>query len=451
MGNFLKNKSQNMTNSEQQAAQLPIGNSQQLWDRAIEHIPAGTQCYSKGPTVYTQGVAPVYLQRGDGCRVWDVDDNEFVDLGMGLWAVTLGHNYPSHVEALTSVLQQGTQFSLMHPLEVELAEELAEAIPIAEMVRYGKNGSDVTTAAVRLARACTGREVVIRCGYHGWHDWYIATTEWNRGVPEFNRVISGFFNENDRVTFDQLMDQFEGKVAAVIMEGVQSASPDKEFLQHVRDRTSKVNALLIFDEIVNGYHFAIGGIHEWSGIDADLATFGKGMGNGTPISILAGKREFMKELDTTFFSFTFGGEALGLAAAMEVLRTYRRDSVIKQLWQVGQRLHDESTKAIAAAGVSSFIELTPNPVRTLWNFKEPYRGCDGNLIKSLFQQEVLRRGVLWGGWHALSLSLAQDEEAIQRIIIAYNTSLKVVASAVETESVKEQLQGEPVKPVFQRH
>ncbi|MFV2067533.1 MAG: aminotransferase class III-fold pyridoxal phosphate-dependent enzyme [Pirellulales bacterium] len=417
----------------------------------MRRIPAGTQCYSKGPTAYAQGVAPIYLQRGHGCRVWDVDGNEFVDLGMGLWAVTLGHNYPPHVAALTSALQHGTQFTLMHPLEVELAEQLAATIPIAEMVRYGKNGSDVTTAAVRLARACTGREVVIRCGYHGWHDWYLASTEWNRGVPEFNRAISGCFDENDRVTFDRLMDQFEGKVAAVIMEGVQSRDVDKEFLQHVRARTRKDGALLIFDEIVNGFRFAVGGAHEWLGIDVDLVTFGKGMGNGTPISALAGKREFMKELDTTFFSFTFGGEALGLAAALEVLQVYRRESVIDQLWQVGRRLHDATEKAIAAAGLDSLVELTPHPVRTLWVFREPYRGCDGNLLKSLFQQEVLRRGVLWAGWHALSLSLAQDEQAIERIITAYQRSLAVVARAVETESVRHQLQGKPVKPVFRRH
>jgi len=438
------------TDSESKAAPFCIERSESLWERALRHIPAGTQCYSKGPTVYTKGVAPVYLQRGQGCRVWDVDGNEFVDLGMGLWAVTLGHNYPPHVAALTSALQQGTQLTLMHPLEVELAEELAEAIPIAEMVRYGKNGSDVTTAAVRLARACTGRDVVIRCGYHGWHDWYVATTEWNRGVPEFNRAISGFFNENDRAAFDRLLDRFEGKIAAVIMEGVQARDADGAFLQHVRARTRQDGALLIFDEIINGFRFALGGAHQWLGIDVDLATFGKGMGNGTPISVLAGKREFMKELDTTFFSFTFGGETLGLAAALEVLRIYRRESVVEQLWQVGRRLYDASENAIAAAGLGSLIELSSHPVRTLWNFAEPYRGCDSNLLKSLFQQEVLRRGILWGGWHALSLSLAQDEQAVQRIIAAYESALAVVARAVETESVQEQLQGKPVKPVFQR-
>lgn len=417
----------------------------------MQRIPAGTQCYSKGPTVYTKGFAPIYLQRGNGCRVWDVDGNEFVDLGMGLWAVTLGHNYPHHVEAITSALQEGTQLSLMHPLEVELAEELAATMPIAEMVRYAKNGSDVTTAAVRLARACTGKDVIIRSGYHGWHDWYVASTEWSRGVPEFNRALTGVFADSDRAAFDQLMDQFDGKVAAVIMEGVQSCPVDKTFLRHVRDRTRKSSALLIFDEIVNGFRFAVGGAHEWLGIDVDLATFGKGMANGTPISLLAGKREFMKELDTTFFSFTFGGETIGLAAALEVLRIYQREEVIKQLWHVGKRLHDESVKAIASAGLDQFIQLTPHPVRTWWTFAEPYSGCDGDLLKSLFQQEVLRRGVLWAGWHALSLSLSRDEQATERVITAFNESLAIVRRAVETRTVLDLLQGEPVRPVFRRN
>lgn len=428
-----------------------IKESEAWWERALERIPAGTQCYSKGPTLYTKGVAPIYLQRGKGCRVWDVDGNEFIDLGMGLWAVTLGHNHPAHVAALKTALDQGTQFTLMHPLEVLLAEELAAAIPVAEMVRYGKNGSDVTTAALRLARACTGRDAVIRCGYHGWHDWYIAWSERNRGVPEFNRTLSGRFEENNRAEFDQLMSQFEGKVAAVIMEGVQMQAVDKPFLQHVRDATRKAGSLLIFDEIINGFRFTIGGAHEWLGIDVDLITLGKGVANGTPISVLAGKREFMKELDSTFFSFTFGGETLGLAAALEVLASYRRESVIEEMWQVGRRLHEGATHAIAAAGLDSLIRLTPHPVRTVWVFNDPYQGCEGNLLKSLFQQEVLRQGVLWAGWHALSLSHAHDETAVDRILSAYREALAVVARAIETESVQKQLEGEPISPVFRRN
>jgi glutamate-1-semialdehyde aminotransferase len=428
-----------------------IRKSEALWKRALKRIPAGTQCYSKGPTVYSRGVAPVYIQRGKGCRVWDADGNEFVDLGMGLWAVTLGHNYPAHVKALDNVLRKGTQFTLMHPLEVELAENLAAALPVAEMVRYGKNGSDVTTAAVRLARACTGRDVILRCGYHGWHDWYIAWSERSRGVPEFNREISGYFLENDRKRFDELMSQFEGKVAGVVMEGVQSQAADPVFLQHVRKATRKAGALLIYDEVINGFRFALGGAHEWQGIDIDLAAFGKGVANGTAISILAGKREFMKELETTFFSFTFGGEALGLAAAQIVLDVYRRESVVEELWRVGRRLHEGATRAIQAAGLDHLIRLTPHAVRTAWSFGDPYPGCSGDWVKTLFQQEVLRHRVLWAGWHALSLSLARDEKAVKRILTAYGEALAVVARAVENRSVRKRLLGKPITPVFRRH
>lgn len=428
-----------------------ITKSEALWARARQRIPSGTQCYSKGPTLYTKGVAPIYLRRGRGCRVWDVDDNEFIDLGMGLWAVTLGHNYPPHVAALKAALDEGTQFTLMHPMEVELAEKLAAAMPVAEMVRYGKNGSDVTTAAVRLARTCTGRDAVIRCGYHGWHDWYIAWSERNRGVPEFNRTLSGRFSENNRAEFDQLMSQFEGKVAAVIMEGVQGQAPDREFLQHIRASTRKAGALLIFDEVINGFRLALGGAHEWLGIDVDLATFGKGMANGTPISLLAGKREFMKALDTTFFSFTFGGETLGLAAALSTLHVYQQENVINQLDGVGRRLHEGVTQAIGAAGLSSLVRLSPCPVRTSWIFDSPYPGCPGDTLKSLVQQEVLKRGVLWAGWHALSLSLAHDEIAIQQTLHAFGEALAIAAKAISTQSVEKQLEGEPIQPVFQRH
>jgi glutamate-1-semialdehyde aminotransferase len=432
-------------------ALFSIQRSEALWKRALELIPSGTQCYSKGPTLYTRGVAPIYLQRGDGCRVWDVDCNEFVDLGMGLWAVTLGHNHPAHVAALGKALREGTQMTLMQPQEVEVAEALTDVIPCAEMVRYGKNGSDVTTAAVRLARACTGRDVILRSGYHGWHDWYVALTDRNRGVPEFNKLLSGRFDENDRQGFDALMARHEGKVAAVVMEGVQSKTADREFLKHVREQTRKRGALLVFDEVINGWRFAIGGAHEWLGVDADLATFGKGMANGTPLSALVGKREFMKELDTTFFSFTFGGETLGLAAVLAVLEVYRREAVVQRLWEVGQKLHTGAQCAIDAHGLGAWIELTPHPVRTFWTFREPYRGCEGDLLKTLFQQEVLRRGVLWAGWHALSLSLANDVSAVERVLTAYDEALAVVQKAVANQSVRAQLQGEPITPVFRRH
>ena len=163
-----------MTTGKRGEDQLELYESLGLWERVKEIIPAGTQCLGKGPTTHPFGTSPVFLEKADGCRVWDVDGNEYVDYGMGLWAVTLGHGHRAHAKAVCDQVVKGCNYSLMHPLEYRLAERLVELIPCAEMVRYGKNGSDVTTAAVRVARAVTGRDVVVRCGYHGWHDWYVC-------------------------------------------------------------------------------------------------------------------------------------------------------------------------------------------------------------------------------------------------------------------------------------
>lgn len=430
---------------------FPINASEALWQRALRHIPAGTQCYSKGPTAYTNGLAPIYLQRGRGCRVWDVDGNEFIDLGMGLWSVTLGHAHPRHCEAVARALREGTQLSLMHPLEVELAESLCRAIPCAEMARYGKNGSDVTTAAVRLARTCTGKDVILRSGYHGWHDWYVARSEHPRGVPEFNREITGMFQDGGRAAFDALMSLHEGNVAGVIMEGVQTQEIDRDFLLHIREATQQAGALLIFDEVINGYRLAIGGAHEALDIDIDVATFGKGIANGTPLAAVVGKREVMEKFDHTFFSLTFGGETLGLAAGLEVLRIYQEERVIEELRKVGTMLHRHASEAFERTGLNEFASATPHVARTVFNFRSPYKQCDELILKSLFQQEMLKRGVLWGGWHALCLALAHDEAAQQQVISAYAEASEVVARAIQNESVEQELIGKPISPIFKRH
>jgi glutamate-1-semialdehyde aminotransferase len=370
---------------------------------------------------------------------------------MGLWSVTLGHNHPEHVGALVQALGQGTQHTLMHPLEVEMAEALAAAVPIAEMCRFGRNGSDVTTAAIRLARAITGRDVVVRSGYHGWHDWSMATTEHANGIPAFNRAISACFADGDRAGFDEIMARFDGKVAAVIMEGLQTKAADREFLRHVRSVTRRAGTLLIFDEVVNGYRLALGGAHEFLDIDADLVTFGKGVANGTPLSILAGRREIMRNLDRVFFSLTFGGETLGLTAGLTVLGIYRRENVVKRLWEVGARLQKAAACEIERAGLAPFISLSACPVRTVWQFSEPYPGCEPAALQTLLQQELLSRGILWAGWHALCLALADDSAAQEQILNAVGEALENVADAIETESVKKRLLGQIVSPVFKRH
>jgi glutamate-1-semialdehyde 2,1-aminomutase/spore coat polysaccharide biosynthesis protein SpsF len=247
---------------------------------------------------------------------------------MALGPIILGHNYPSVTDAVMQQMQDGTTFSLPHPLEVELAEMLVDIIPCAEMVRFAKNGSDATSGAVRLARAYTGRDIIACCGYHGWQDWYIGTTTRNRGVPKVVQELTVPFEYNNIESLKRIFSEHPGQVAAVIMEPFGVEEPRDGFLQEVRDLALHDRALLIFDEIITGFRLALGGAQEYFGITPDLACLGKAMGNGYPIAAVVGPSEIMQLFDEVFFSFTFGGETVSLAAAIATISEMRQKDVI---------------------------------------------------------------------------------------------------------------------------
>ncbi|MCL6648799.1 MAG: aminotransferase class III-fold pyridoxal phosphate-dependent enzyme, partial [Chloroflexi bacterium] len=251
--------------------------------RAARRIPTLAQTFSKAPTQFVQGVAPVYLERGAGSHVWDVDGNEYIDYPMALGPVILGHNEPAVTAAAIAQLERGIAFSLPHPLELELAELLVEVIPCAEMVRFGKNGSDATSGAIRAARALTGRDLIACCGYHGWQDWFIGTTSRSRGVPAAVRALTRVFRYNDLASLEQVFAEHPGQVAAVILEPVGVVPPQPGFLEGVRELAHRHGALLIFDEVVTGFRLALGGAQQLFGVTPDLACFGKALGNGFPV------------------------------------------------------------------------------------------------------------------------------------------------------------------------
>src|SRR2546422_4445450 len=286
-----------------------LARSREYFARARKVIPSCTQTFSKGPTQFVQGVAPNFLERGRGSHVWDVDGNEYVDYVMALCPIVLGYDDPDVIAAVQRQLADGVTFSLAHPLEVEVAEALAKIVPCAEMVRFGKNGSDATAGAVRVARAYTGRDLVVCCGYHGWQDWFIGTTTRDRGVPGAVKALTKTFQYNDLKSLDRVLTEHRGQVAVVIMEPVIFQEPAPGFLEGVRDLTHRHGALLVFDEIVTGFRFGLGGAQEYFGVTPDLACFGKGMANGLPISAIVGRADVMKLFEEVFFSFTFGGEA----------------------------------------------------------------------------------------------------------------------------------------------
>ena len=306
-----------------------ITESDALYARALGLIPALTQTLAKGPGQWVRGVAPKYLARGVGSHVFDVDGNEFIDYQMGVGPLSLGYAYPRVDDAIRAQLGSGITFSLMHPLEVEVAELVEEVVPCAESVRFSKTGCDVTTAAVRLARAFTGREKVLCCGYHGWHDWYIGVTDRAAGIPQSVKDLTYTFPYNDLPALEEALDE---ETACVILEPTTFEAPREGFLEGLAAACRRAGALLIFDEMWTGFRLALGGAQEFFGVTPDLACFSKAVANGMPLSILAGRKDVMSLLEQDVFFFTtFGGEALSLAAAKAtILEMQEKDVPARQ-------------------------------------------------------------------------------------------------------------------------
>ncbi len=415
--------------------------------RAEKIIPAATQTFSKGPTQYVQGVAPVYLQSGRGSHVLDVDGNDYIDYVMGLGPITLGYCYPRVDEAIRRQMEEGITFSLMHPLEVELSELLVEIIPCAEMVRFGKNGSDATAGAVRVARAYTGREKIACGGYHGWQDWYIGTTTRNKGVPGSTKELTIPFEYNNIESLRRIFAENKDEIAAVIMEPIIIAEPGDNFLQEVKELTHQNGAILIFDEIVTGFRIALGGAQEYYGVTPDLATFGKGMANGMPISAVVGRGEIMKEFNEAFYSFTFGGEALSLAAAMATIEEMREKDVIKHLWKQGEKLKNGYNEMAQTFGLLDYTKCIGLPDHSGFYFFDT-EGKESLEMKSLFQQELLKRGVLTIGVHVICFS--HSDKDVAQTLEAYGDAMRALRQAIDEGDIEKYLEGRQVQPVIRK-
>jgi glutamate-1-semialdehyde aminotransferase len=423
----------------------PISTSLALLARAQAVIPAASQTLSKRPNQLAQGLAPVFLQRAKGCRVDDVDGNTYLDYSMALGAVVLGYQHPAVNEAIHRQLEDGVLFSLPHPLELQLAERLIDVIPCAEMVRFSKNGSDATAGAVRVARAYTGRDRVAVCGYHGSQDWFIGTTSWDVGVPASTKAMSHTFRYNDLDSLKTLLQQFPGEFAAVILEPVSLTPPAAGFLEGVLDAAHRHGALVIFDEILTGYRFRLGGAQGLFGVTPDLACFGKAMANGMPLAAVVGRRDVMRTFERVFFSYTFGGETLSLAAAMATLDAMMRQQVIEHMWTVGRQLQEGCRRLIEDAGLSSRLSCVGYPPRHAFRFCDE-QGQESLALKTLFLQETVKRGILTMGTHNLSLAHTQDDVAWT--LDVYRTVFHVLRQAVDEHRVEERLEVPIVEPVF---
>lgn len=415
--------------------------STRLKGRAIKVIPGCSQTKNKSPRNFVQGVVPAFIDHADGATVWDVDGNEYIDCHMALGPVILGHNHPVVSEAVREQLQKGPLFTLPHPLEVEVAEQLVEMISYADMVRFAKNGNDVTTMAVRLARAATGRDIIATTGYHGWQDWsVVANPGASKGVPGRVEAYTESFTYNEIESLERIFEDHPDNVAAIVMTPTDIEPPKNDFLKQTRELADENEAILVFDEILTGFRFGPSGAGGYFDIDPDLACFAKAMANGFPIAALVGRRELLTliEHDDLFISTTYGGETISLAAAQATLSELASAAVADHIWNQGQQLRDGMNDLALDHGLNSLINCRGSGPITRVEFTNT-KTATAREIESLFQQEAIREGVLFTGTHLLSY--AHNDRIIDAILRAYDEAMGVVAKAINSQTVASQIDG----------
>lgn len=395
-----------------------IDKSRQLLARSDELIVRGCQGHKRSHDMLAMGY-PVFTQRAAGARFWDVDGNEYLDYLLGFGPILLGYNDPAVNAAVRQQMEQGTIYTTAHPKELEVAQQLIDLIPGVEMVAFFIGGSAATSGALRLARAYTGREYIIRCGYHGWHNW---TQPRGVGVPDRISDLTLAVPYGDLDALRDTFKRYENRVACVIMETVQGDGPPEGFLQGVVDVAHEFGALAVFDEIKVGFRVAFGGGGEYYGVVPDLATFGKACCNGYPGSFVAGKREILgsDKCQSTWLAATFHCDLLSLVAMETVIAEMKRRDGIAYQWKIGNRLIEGINQACEEGGIGYRLSGTgPMPKPNM-----PKEEKD-RIVAML--QGCLARGVYLHPGHPMFLSLAHTEEDIEYTIRAVRESIADLA------------------------
>jgi glutamate-1-semialdehyde aminotransferase len=415
-----------------------------MYHRAKKLMHPITQTLAKGPGQFTLGVSPVYVERAKGSKIWDVDGNEYLDYCMGIGPISLGYAYEKVDNAIREQLDKGITFSLMHRLELEVAEKLHEIIPNAESVRISKQGADVCSAAVRIARAFTKRNKVAVCGYHGWHDWYIGTTTRDAGIPQAIKDLTVSIKYNDIESVKAIMTD---DLACVIIEPIVFEAPKNDFLKELYEVCKANGTLLIFDEMWTGFRLALGGAQEFFGVTPDLAVYSKACANGMPIAFLTGGDDVMSLFETDVFYFTtFGGEALSLAATLATIEEMQTKNVPQYLASQGQKIMDGFNALLEKHGMQEYLSIGGFPCRSIVNFSE--KAGDGLLLKTYLQQEMIKRGILWSSFHNICFSHSDEDVAFT--LAVYDDIFPEFKQLIESNSVETKIQGQVLEPVFRK-
>ncbi len=443
---------QTVTNLANQVTRRDFSRSNLYDQRLTGAIPGGAHTYAKGSDQYPEGMAPVIV-RGEGAHVWDLDGNRFIEYGSGLRSVALGHVHPGVTASVTRALELGTNFVRPTVMELEAAESLLSVVPTADMVKFAKNGSDATTAAVRLARAVTGRDLVAICRdqpFFSVDDWFIGSSAMPAGIPLATRALTVSFGYGDLAGTRELFEANPGRIACLILEAATIAQPPPGYFRELRALCDEHGALLILDEMITGFRWALGGAQELYEIDADLSTFGKAMGNGYAVSALLGRREYMQfggmnhAAERVFLlSTTHGAETHALAASMAVIRAYRTENVVETLRTHGESLTEQVRAATTAAGVADHVLVLGAPSNLVYATLDQ-QGQRSQAFRTLFLQELLDRGIIAPSF---VVSAALSEEDLRRTAEAVYEACLVYRRALD-EGIDRYLRGRPVQPAL---
>jgi len=434
-----------------------MGKSQDLYTKAKKLIPGGTQLLSKRPEMYLPHYWPSYYEKAKGCEVWDLDGNKYVDMSyMGIGSCILGYADEDINEAVKNAIDKGSMSTLNSPEEVELAEILCDLHPWADMVRYTRTGGEAMSVAVRIGRAKTGKDTVLFCGYHGWHDWYLAANLADdkaidghllpgldpAGVPKALRGTAYPFAYNDTMGFLDLIDKHKNSIGVIVLESIRNYQPEREFVDTIRQVTIDLGAVLVFDEITAGWRLNMGGAHLLLKVEPDIAVFGKAISNGFPQGVVVGKRYVMESAQDSFISSTYWTERIGPTASIATIKKMKEKNVPDHLIKVGQKIQD-GWKSSAA---KHQLRIKVAGIYPLGHFAFEYE--NPLVLKTLFTQVMLDRGFLaTNGFYA---SYAHKDEHVKMYLEAADDAFLFISNAIEEGNPEKYLKGPVCHSGFKR-
>lgn len=414
--------------------------------RAKKVIPHQTGTFSRSASHFVEGIYPEYIKSAKGSHFTDVDGNDFLDYLLGLGPITLGYNYKAVNDAIINQLHNGILFSLPHPIEVELSELISRTIPYAEMVKFEKSGSNAVTGAVRAARYLTNRDKIAYCGSGGvWHDWQAVMVSRDGGVPKFNRDLIRIFEYNDIEGLEQIFEENHNQIAAVVIEPTIYEKPKNDFLRKVRKITHEHDSVLILDEIITGFRFDLKGSQKFFDLKADFVCFGKGMGNGLPISAITGPAEFMKSFDDLWVSSTNNSETLSMAGTYATIEEMKTKNTISKCWEIGRKLFDGWNKIAQENNLN--VNMIGYPIRMFMECFDS-KNIPSSALKALILQELVKRGIFMSP-SVVFVSYSHSKDEIEYTLEKFNEVVKEISKKISNDNYQKYLEGKMPTTVWE--